>query len=75
MNNLRRKQIKRAEELLDMATELLNDVMENEDEAFYNLPDSLQESARGTQMEENVDILQDAIDQIEGVKDTLSNIE
>lgn len=75
MNKSRRVQIKRAKELLDMVTDLLNDVMENEEEAFNNLPDSLQESSRGEQIEENVDILQEAIDQIEVAKDTLDNIE
>lgn len=75
MNNARRGQIKKAKGMLDAALDILNDVMSEEDFAFNNLSEGFQQTMRGEQMEENVDILQNVIDQIEEAMDDLDNIE
>lgn len=47
MNNKRRKELKEIIELIDQARLRLEAVADEEEEAYYNLPDSLQESERG----------------------------
>lgn len=75
MNNLRRMQIKRAIQLLEQAKEVLDGVLDEESNAFDNLPESIQQSSRGEQMEDNVDKLQETIDLIDEAQDALENIE
>ena len=75
MNNERRKKIKQAKELLDKANDLINDVMNDEDMAFNNLSDGLQQTMRGEQMENNVGEMEEAIEKIEEAIDNLDNIE
>ena len=75
MNNERRKKIKKAKELLDQASELINDVMIDEDGSFNNLSEGLQQTLRGEQMEENVSEMEEALDEIEGVIEHLDNLE
>ena len=52
MNKARRKEIARAIELMDEAREILEAVKDEEQEAFDNMPESLQCSERGEAMEE-----------------------
>ena len=65
MNKLRRKEIARAIELMEQAREILEAVMEEEQEAFDNMPESLQCSERGEAMEEYIGTLEEAIDNLE----------
>lgn len=59
MNKARRKEIARAIELMDEAREILEAVMEEEQEAFDNMPESLQCSERGEAMEEYISTLEE----------------
>ena len=54
---------------------MLTDAKDKEEEAFDNLPESLQESERGMTMQDNVDNLDTAITSLEEAKDALENIE
>lgn len=72
MNANRRKQIAEAAKLIEQAHDLilaaseqLEDVRTDEEDAFDNLPDSLQETDRGEAMQEAIDNLQEAIDELE----------
>ena len=51
------------------------EVKTEEEIAFDNLSDGLQQTMRGETMEENVDIMEDAIEKIEEVVDLLDEIE
>ena len=62
MNNARRKQLQEIQDELRGIYERLDILYEEEQEAFDNMPESLQGSERG-------DHTQDAIDAIEGVRD------
>lgn len=64
MNKQRRQQIKDAIALIEEARAMLECVMEEEQEAFDNLPESFQYSERGEQMEENISIIEDFLDNI-----------
>lgn len=83
MNNTRRKTIKgiitKLEELESLKAEIqeeLQGVLDEEQEAFDNLPESLQDSDRGEQMQECIDTLQqicDDLDQLD-TEDMISNL-
>jgi len=63
MNKARRKEIARAIELIEEAREILENVRDEEQDAFDNMPESIQSSERGEAMEEYISILDDFIDE------------
>lgn len=75
MNKARRKQIEQAKVLLNNVNDIINDVLNEEDFAFNNLSEGLQQTMRGETMENNIDELSEAIDNIEEAMNNLDNIE
>ena len=73
MNNKRRKEISRVVDALTEISKTLSILAEEENEAFDNLPESLQESSRGDDMQEWIDRLEGAQETIDGIIDELSN--
>lgn len=75
MNAQRRKDIAKAIALIEEAIAILDNVAEEEREAFDNLPESLQYSERGEQMEECADAIEDVsrelADQIDNLNDAI----
>lgn len=73
MNNKRRAEVKRIMQklkddvysLLDKAREELEIVRDDEQEAYDNLPDSLQYSEKGNDMERCIEALDEIIDYLE----------
>lgn len=74
MNKDRRKQLKNAIDKLQDVVYLLNDVKDDEDFAFNNLPEGLQCSMRGQDMEENINELEESVDAIGDVINVLDSI-
>ena len=74
MNKARRKQIEAALELLQQASEIIAVVGDEEEEAFDNLPESIQESERGEKMQEYIDTIDEVIGAVDEVKDNLETI-
>lgn len=72
MNKARRKELERAVDLLYQAKEIIESVRDDEQEAYDNLPESIQYSERGEQMSENVDTLDNAADY--DIEDIITNI-
>ena len=65
MNNIRRKEIRKVKETLE---NLLNDIEMlklEEEEAYDNMPESLQESDRGGEMLENIEYLDEAYNAVD----------
>ena len=69
MNRQRRKDLKSVIENLEVLhdtieeiSECLQNIRDEEEEAFENLPESLQESERGQQMQEYIDTMESVID-------------
>lgn len=60
MNKKRREKVTDAFELVRKVQELLQEVKEEEQEALDNLPDSLRDSEKGEQMQEYVELLEEA---------------
>ena len=84
MNRERRKTLKTAIEKMDELTsiaeeamEILQGVLDEEQEAFDNLPESLQEAERGQQMQEYIETLEGVIDSLTdiGIEDLQNTIE
>jgi len=65
MNKQRRMRLDEAHSKLLEAQEIIEEVMNEEQDAFDNLPESLQGSERGEQMEEYIGTMQDAYDGID----------
>lgn len=71
MNRIRRKSLRtilgQMDELstvLETVKEALQDVLNEEQEAYNNLPEGLQESDRGQQMQEYIDALEGVVDSL-----------
>ena len=75
MNNIRRLQIKRIIQLIEQAQSILDEVFDDEQAAFDNMPDNFQQSSKGEQIEDNLDNIQNAMDLIGDVRDILGNSE
>lgn len=65
MNDTKRSNLKRALQLLDQASNIVDDVSDKESDAMDNMPENLQDSERFSAMERAVDLLNDASTTIE----------
>lgn len=81
MNNERRKQLKAIAKQLGTIADnledqqiLLEQVYDDESEAFDNMPESLQESDRGIEMEEGIGTLEEQKDDLANMADNLHEI-
>lgn len=74
MNRQRRKKLAEAVELLNRANEIISNVLDEEQEAFDNLSEGLQETERGQQMSDYIDTLTEAQDNSENDRDALDEI-
>lgn len=63
MNKIRRKQLQEASELIAKAQGIIESVKDEEQEAHDNLPESIQYGEKGQQMEEYIDMLDEAYGQ------------
>lgn len=64
MNDKKRKLLDQAVTYLELASDLVEDVKDDEQDCFDNLPEGLQVSERGEAMEAAVDALDSALDSI-----------
>ncbi len=65
MNAQRRKKRDEAIEKLNEALAIIEEIKDEEDTAYENMPEGLQESERGEHLQENVDALESIYDEIE----------
>lgn len=65
MNNKRRKEISKIVSALEDVRDRLSEVVDEEQSAFDNMPESIQGSDRGCESEEAIDSMNDALDSIE----------
>lgn len=65
MNKEKRQRLLYAQSLLSKASDIVADVRDDEQDDFDNLPESIQDAARGQQMSDAVDAMEDAIESIE----------
>lgn len=73
MNRSRRKELKKAVDLINQAKEIIEMCRDEEQEAFDNLPESIRFSDRGEMMEDYVSKIEYALDSIESAVDSLTD--
>lgn len=61
MNDEKRKRLREAASLIERGASIVESVMDDEQYAFDNLPESFQDSERGATMEDAIGELEDAI--------------
>ena len=71
MNNKRRKEISKIVSILEDVRDRLSEVVDEEQIAFDNMPESIQGSDRGCESEEAIGYLSDALDSVESALDYL----
>lgn len=74
MNKAKRDKLKRAVGLLDNVSDLVQSVLDKEQDCVDNYPENLQGSELFEKMENAVDGLDEAIEHIDLVKDTLEGV-
>lgn len=72
MNARRRKDINSVIEKLDELKSQIEDIMQEEQDALDNLPESLQYGERGERMQSAIDALEYATDSVQEVIDNLN---
>lgn len=74
MNNTRRKELRKAMELLGEARAIIETMQEEEQESFDNMPEGLQVSELGEKIEENASRLEDIMGYLEEQETELDDI-
>lgn len=74
MNNSRRKELRRIIESFENEKQKLDIVINNEQDSFDNLTDSLQQTMRGQQMEEYINKMNEAIVCIEDAIELIEEV-
>ena len=74
MNKQRRKQIEGMIDKLDNIKEHISDILDDEQNAFDNMPESIQQGERGYIMRVAIDFLDDAIGNIVDAIDNLYEV-
>lgn len=74
MNDERRKILDNVISNLELQMTELEIAKDGEQEAFDNIPEALQEAEKGTQMQEHIDALDTAIDELSGVRGNLVEV-
>lgn len=71
MNKNRRKQIAEAIQKIEEAKTLLEIARDEEQDAFDNMPEGIQSSGRGETMEAAITSMDEAIDEIDNIVESL----
>lgn len=73
MNNKRRKELRRAIEIIETALDIVNQVKDEEEDSMYNYPENLQGTEIYETMEVAVDTMEEVTSAIEDAVDSLNN--
>lgn len=73
MNNARRKQLNALYSKMEELKSQLETILEEEQESFDNMPESLQDSERGQLSQEAIDNLESAVSSFEEVMEYIEN--
>jgi hypothetical protein len=74
MNKSRKSRLSKINADLETLKDSLDTIMNEEEEAFGNLPESIQDSDRGQAMQDAIDNLAEATDSIQSALDSLTAI-
>ena len=73
MNKARRKRIEDVQSQLEALKQEIDEILSEEQEAFDNMPESLQEGERGQAMTEVIDALESAVGSFEELDEYLTD--
>lgn len=73
MNSKRRAMLRRAKSLLTESSEIVNNVLSEEEDSMSNIPENLQESQRYMTMENIIDRLEDATGYLDDADEALED--
>lgn len=73
MNNKRRKELRRAIDMIEAALDIVNSVKDEEEDAMCNYPENLQGTETYETMEVAVDTMEEVASAIEDGVDSLNN--
>lgn len=73
MNNARRKELEKALEKIGEAKDIIQNVLDEEQEAFDNMPESFQTGERGEKMTDAIYEMDNAISNLEDVECAIEN--
>lgn len=65
MNKNRRRQLEDVKDSLDEIIASLNDIRDDEQDAYDNMPESLQSSYQGSRMTDAIDAIEEVISSVE----------
>ena len=74
MNNKRREKLRRVLSTLNDMSSELETICDEEQDAFFNLPESIRDSDRGNDMEEIIDTITDCKLDLDGVCAMLEDV-
>lgn len=74
MNKARRDKLKDASKWLELSKGIVEFVLDEESDAFDSMPENLQDSMRGSEMQDNIDALNEILSDIEDVIDSIGNL-
>lgn len=72
MNRYRRSVLKTIVESLSKINEELRDVIDEETDAYENMPDNLKDGERGSSSSDAIDYLEDASSSLDDIIDTIN---
>lgn len=73
MNNQRRKEIAKAQALIDEAKSILEQAQADEQDYYDNMPENMQSGERGEKAEQSASELQDAVDSLDSAVSAVEN--
>ena len=73
MNKARRKRIEDVQSRLEELKQEIDGILAEEQEAYDNMPESLQEGERGEAMQEAIDALESAVSSCEEIDEYLTD--
>lgn len=74
MNKARRQKLSKAITMIEELMSMIEEIKDEEQEAYENLPESLQYSERGEQMDEYIYNLEDVFCDLESMQATITEI-
>lgn len=74
MDIYRRDELEKAWDLIDEAVSIIDSCKDDEEDAFYDLPDSLQQSEQGEQMQEFISLMESSSSNLCSAVDSIKEI-
>ena len=74
MNKQRRKKLTKAFEMIDEAIKILEEVKNEEDESYENLPDNFRYGDKGEEMKDYIEMLNEASGYLEHANSVIEQI-